>query len=53
MLDRDGGGRGVGQRGATLYALTSFEFFDVLAEGCGGVDEGARLLFAIVEKALS
>ncbi|MGB0122704.1 MAG: helix-turn-helix domain-containing protein [Silvibacterium sp.] len=58
MLDRDGGGRDGGrqngaQRSATLYALTSFEFFDVLAEGCGGVEEGARLLFAIVEKALS
>ncbi len=36
MLDRDGGGRDVAQRSATLYALTSFEFFDVLAEGCAG-----------------
>ncbi len=38
------------QSGATLYALTSFEFFDALAEGCGSPDEAGRLVFALVKK---
>ena len=40
------------QRSATLYAMTSFEFFDVLADACGNAEECARLLPAIVEKAV-
>jgi hypothetical protein len=32
--------------------MTSFEFFDVLAEACGSAEECARLLPAIVEKAV-
>ena len=41
-----------GQRSAILYAITSFEFFDVLAEACGSAEECARLLVAIAEKAV-
>jgi AcrR family transcriptional regulator len=37
---------------ATLYALTSFEFFDVLAESCGSVEMAANLLPEIASKAL-
>jgi AcrR family transcriptional regulator len=40
------------QRSATLYAMTSFEFFDVFAEACGSAEAGAQLLPAIVEKAV-
>ncbi len=56
ILDRRNGGRdidGKEQRIAMLHALTSFEFFDTLAESCGGADEAARLLPDIVERALS
>jgi len=37
---------------AALYALTSFEFFDVLADACGSTDEAALLLQQLVQKAL-
>jgi AcrR family transcriptional regulator len=37
------------QKAAALYALTSFEFFDVLADGCGGSDEAARELAEMVK----
>ena len=42
----------VAQRSAILYAITSFEFFDVLAEACDSAEECARLLFAIAEQAV-
>jgi AcrR family transcriptional regulator len=38
--------------GAALYALTSFEFFDVLADARGSTDEAALLLHELVQKAL-
>ncbi|QNI34412.1 TetR/AcrR family transcriptional regulator [Alloacidobacterium dinghuense] len=59
MLDRQGRRDGADkhmdkeQRVATLHALTSFEFFDALSEGCGGVDQVARLLPRIIKNALS
>ena len=34
-----------------LYAITSFEFFDVLAEAYGSAEECTRLLLAIAERA--
>jgi|HubBroStandDraft_1064217.scaffolds.fasta_scaffold183937_2 AcrR family transcriptional regulator len=37
------------QKAATLYALTSFEFFDVLADGCGSAEEAARELAEMVK----
>lgn len=40
------------QRVATLWALTSFEFFDALAESCGSVQQAAKLLRVVVKKAL-
>lgn len=54
MLDQRNGGHAAGreQRIAVLYSLTSFEFFDALAEGCGSTEEAARLLPEIVNKAL-
>lgn len=55
MLDRRNGKDAVNreQRITVLYALTSFEFFDALVEGCGNVGDAARLLPGIVQKALS
>ena len=40
------------QRIATLYALTSFEFFDALAESCGGESDVAGLVLGMVNRAL-
>jgi len=40
------------ERAAALYALTCFEFFDVLAESCGSTEEAARLVRVLAEKAL-
>ncbi|WP_158748469.1 TetR/AcrR family transcriptional regulator [Acidobacterium sp. S8] len=40
------------QRVAVLHALSSFEFFDALAESCGSADQAARLLPGLVKKAL-
>lgn len=31
-------------KSAVLYALTSFEFFDALAESCGSAEEAARIV---------
>jgi AcrR family transcriptional regulator len=41
------------QKIATLYALTSFEFFDALAESCGEAKDAAGLLLAITKKAFA
>ena len=40
------------QRIHSLYALTSFEFYDALVEACGNAEHAARLLHAIVERAV-
>ncbi len=56
MLDQRSEGKGRAdreQRISTLHALTSFEFFDALADSSGSVDEAARLLPGIVERAIS
>lgn len=55
MLDRRSGRDAAGkeQRIAVLHALTSFEFFDALAESLGSVDDAARLLPGIVDRTLS
>jgi hypothetical protein len=37
---------------ASLCALTSFEFFDVLAESCGNTETAAASLYPLVKKAL-
>ena len=37
---------------ATLWALTSFEFFDAIAEGCGNVKDAAGIVLDLVNKAL-
>ena len=41
------------QRIAALYALTSFEFFDALAESCGGGSDVVGLVFEVVKRALA
>jgi hypothetical protein len=41
------------QRIATLYALTSFEFFDALAEACGDVKDAANSVLVLVRKAFA
>jgi AcrR family transcriptional regulator len=38
---------------AILVALTSFEFFDVLAESCGSAEIAAGLVYPIVKKAVA
>jgi AcrR family transcriptional regulator len=40
------------KRIATLYALTSFEFFDALAESCAGEGDVAGLVQGMVKRAL-
>jgi AcrR family transcriptional regulator len=37
-------------RSITLYALTSFEFFDIVAEGCSSSDQAAALVLAAATK---
>jgi AcrR family transcriptional regulator len=41
------------QRIATLYALTSFEFFDSLAESCGNAKDAANLVLMLVKKSFA
>lgn len=41
------------QRIATLYALTSFEFFDSLAENCGKAKDAANLVLTLVKKSFA
>ncbi len=41
------------QKVAALYALTSFEFFDSLAESCGDLEETARLVFTLAAQAVA
>ena len=56
LLDGSKGGTSVEkkrQRSVTLYALTSFEFFDALAEGCGSTEEAAPMVLALVKKAFA
>jgi AcrR family transcriptional regulator len=55
LLDRDKGGRSAQeqtQRAVTLWVMTSFEFFDALADGCGSTGEAANLVRALVKNAL-
>lgn len=37
---------------AVLWAMTSFEFFDALALGCGAVDQAADLVWSMVKREL-
>jgi AcrR family transcriptional regulator len=56
LLDDSEGGSTVEQkkqRSVALYALTSFEFFDALAEGSGNTDEAASVVLALVKKAFA
>jgi AcrR family transcriptional regulator len=41
------------RKAATLYALTSFEFFDVLAEGCGRIDGATQEIKKLVQMIFS
>lgn len=40
------------QRSAVLYALTSFEFFDALAESCGNANQAAEMVLSLATKAV-
>jgi AcrR family transcriptional regulator len=61
--DKDGMGRNEYQDGdndwsraqkiAALCALSSFEFFDALAENCDDLEETAQLVFSLAAKALA
>ena len=37
---------------AALWALTSFEFFDTVAESCGDTNNAARIVLQLVKKAI-
>lgn len=39
-----------GRRSGALYALTSFEFFDVMAEYCGSEEAAARAVLEMVKR---
>ncbi len=41
------------RKAAVLFALTSFEFFDVLAEASGSVDDAAHLVLTLVKSEFS
>jgi AcrR family transcriptional regulator len=46
------GDRGASEMRSALYALTSFEFYDALAESCSNENEAAGMVRSIVEKAI-
>ena len=48
----DAKANGRGRRVAALYALTSFEFFDVYVESAGSLQEAADGVLALVKRAL-
>ena len=52
-----GAGKNEGEKAtlkvATLYALTSFEFFDVLAESCGSMESASASVLLLAKKALA
>lgn len=52
MFGKRSGERHSAERRAVLYALTSFEFYDALAESCGDENEAAQMVRSIVEKAV-
>jgi AcrR family transcriptional regulator len=55
LLDRANAGpkaEDQSDRAITLWALTSFEFFDALAEASGSIEEATRMVQAQVRKAL-
>jgi len=52
MLGKSASGQDASEKINALYALTSFEFYSAVMEGLNDLDEGARLIRAIVEKAL-
>ena len=55
LLDRANPGaakRDTSQRAITLWALTSFEFFDALTEASGSLEEAKRMVHTQVRKAL-
>ena len=52
--DRQGiGAEEMARKTAILVALTSFEFFDALAESCGSVEVTGGLVYPIVKKAVA
>jgi AcrR family transcriptional regulator len=51
-MSRSSDGKSRTEKIATLWALTSFEFFDALTEGCGDMKEAADLALALARKAL-
>jgi hypothetical protein len=49
----DIGGEEKSRKVACLVALTSFEFFDVLAESCGTEEMAAKWVYSLATKALA
>jgi AcrR family transcriptional regulator len=52
-LDGASGSEETKRKIAVLWALTSFEFFDALAEGCGSMKSAADQVLALVRKAVA
>jgi AcrR family transcriptional regulator len=45
--------KGRAQKVATLYALTSFEFFDAMVESCGDNKDAAHVVLSLAKKAFA
>jgi AcrR family transcriptional regulator len=45
--------KGRAQKVATLYALTSFEFFDAMVESCGDEKDAAHVVLSLARKVLA
>jgi AcrR family transcriptional regulator len=43
----------IGRKIAILVAMTSFEFFDALADSCGSVEEAGKWIYPLVRKGVS
>jgi hypothetical protein len=53
LVQRQEHGETTAQRAAMLTALTSFEFFDALAESCGSEAEATGMVLSLVQSALA
>lgn len=53
LVQRQQHGETTAQRAAMLTALTSFEFFDALAESCGSEAEATGMVLSLVQSALA
>ena len=53
IVQRIAGADGATEKIAALWAITSFEFFDAVAESCSDTKQAAGIVLALARKALS